>query len=339
MSNFTSDLQGMFTATGNTINLSIRSGVDRMSVYNLTQGAANQTTAVGVKYYWQNGMATGAKWTTFKSNAAAAANLEQYITSAGFFLVDSSQSNNSPVNATITAISTATPPVVTNTGTNGLSAGSVVKLINVAGAQQLGGMDFTVGYGTLSATTFSLDFMPAIAAGTTGSWKLIPYDPVFYPSRRSITAITSNANGTTTIELSVTHEYEVGQAIRVIVPAAFGMTQINGMVGNILSVVQTTTTNTITVDINSSGFTAFAFPLTTAVPFSPAETVPVGENTAVAIAAGVPYATDATINQTFLGIALTGGVNCPGGATSDVMMWHSSTTDLNDLSGNLVITQ
>ena len=339
MSDNTIIQQGFFTSTGSAVNIALRSGVDWMRVYNTTVAAANQTTAIGVEFYWQLGFPAGAQWEYLKSNAASAANLSQYLTSGGFTYVDSSLNRFGLVNATVTAVSTATIPVVTNSGTNGLSAGNVVRLLNVAGAPQLGGMDFTVGYGTLSATTFSLDFMPAIAAGTTGSWKLIPYDPVFYPSRRSITAITSNANGTTTIELSVTHEYEVGQAIRVIVPAAFGMTQINGMVGNIISVVQTTTTNTITVDINSSGFTAFAFPLTTAVPFSPAETVPVGENTAVAIAAGVPYATDATINQTFLGIALTGGVNCPGGATSDVMMWHSSTTDLNDLSGNLVITQ
>lgn len=339
MSNFTSDLQGMFTATGNNINLSIRSGVDRMNVYNLSQANGGQTSAVGIRYYWQAGMAPNAKWVVFATNAAAATNLEQYITSAGFTLIDSSLQTPGVLVSTITAVSADAIPVVTNTGTNGLAAGSVVRLINVAGAQQLGGMDFTVGYNTLSTTTFDLSYMAQIVAGTTGSWRNINFNPIFYPRRRSITAV-SSSGATTVVTMSVTHGYQVGQQVRFIVPAAFGMTQLNNLTGNIIAISDVTdgTVNSITVDIDSSAFTTFVFPLSAKVPFSPAEVVPVGENTAVALAANVAYDTDSTINRAYLGIQLTGGVSCPGGAADDVMMWQTSTTDLNDLTGQLVLS-
>lgn len=312
--------QGRFTSTGANVNLQIRSDVDWMKVYNVTQAAASQTTAVGVEYYWQRGFATGAKWTYFKSNAAAAANLSQYITSNGFTLLDTSIQAPGALQATITAVSNASIPVVTNSGTNGLVAGNVVRLINVAGAHQLDGYDFTVGYNTLSSTTFSLDYMPQIVAGTTGSWRLIPFNPIFYPSRRRITKITQASQAV--ITMSVTHGYKVGQAVRIVVPAAFGMVEMNNLLGNITAIDTTTTSgNTITVDIDSSSFTAFSFPLTAAGAFSPAEVIPVGEDTALALADGVDILSDATINQSYIGMQLTGGTNCPGGAASDVMYW------------------
>ncbi len=312
--------QGRFTSTGASVTLPIRSEVDWMMVYNITQAAASQTTAVGVKYYWQNGFPAGAKWTTFKSNAADAANLEQYITSNGFTLVDSSVQTPGVLNSTITAISNASIPVVTNTGTNGLTAGAIVRLFNVAGAQQLGGIDFTVGYNTLSTTTFSLDYMTQIVAGTTGSWRLIPYDPIFYPRRRYITNITQAAQAVVT--LSVTHGYQVGQSVRVVVPAACGMVEINNLEGTIVAInTNTSSGNTITLNINSTGFTAFAFPLTAAVPFSPAEIVPIGEDTGFALSQGANILSDATVNEAVVGMLLQGGVNCPAGANDDVIYW------------------
>jgi len=312
--------QGRFTSTGASVTLDIRSDVDWMAVYNVTQAAASQTTAVGVKYYWQRGFPAGAKWTTFKSNAVNAANLEAYATSSGFTLIDSSVQTPGVLNATITAISNASIPVVSNSGTNGLVAGDVVRLINVAGAQQLGGYDFTVGYNTLTTGTFSLDYMAQIVAGTTGSWRKINFDPIFYPRRRRITKITQATSAVVT--MSVTHGYKVGQVVRMVVPAAFGMVEMNGIQATITAVDTTTTTgNSITINVDSSAFTAFSFPLTAAVPFTVAEVVPMGEDTADALAQGVDILTDATLNTATLGMLLTGGASCPAGAASDVIYW------------------
>lgn len=317
---------GSFTSAGNNVTLQFPQGVDWIEVYNVTEANGSQTTALAVKFYWQATFAQNAMWSESTSNAANATNLLLYSTSGGFSLVDSSLQNPGVINATITAVSAASTPVVSNSGTNGLVAGSIVRIYNVAGAQQLGGIDFTVGLGTLTSGTFSLDYMSQIVAGTTGSWALIPFDPIFYPRHRYITKITQAAQAVVT--LSVTHGYQVGQAVRFNVDKAFGMKQINGLQGDIVAI--NTSTNTITVDINTTGFTPFVFPLTAAVPYTPALVVPIGEDTALALSSNVNILSDATLNTGYVGIILTGGAGFPGGASSDVLHWRAGTSYANN---------
>lgn len=322
-------LQGSFVSTGSSVYIPLRSGVTWMRVQNLTQLTAAQTVAVGVEYEWSiNFPDSEAKIAHFKSNAVNAANLIQYITTAGagFKLYDSSNQTPGALVSTITAISNAAIPVVTNTGVNGLAAGDVVRLVNIVGGQQLGGYDFTVGYNTLSATTFSLDYMAQIVAATTGSFRKINFNPIFYPRHRYITKITAAQQAVVT--MSVTHGYKVGQVVRFVVPPAFGMSQINGLQGTITAINTTTTTgNSITVDIDSSAFTAFAFPVTADVPFTPALVIPVGEDTAEAVSAGQNILSDATVNDATIGLVLAGGANNPAGANNDVIIWQAGTAD------------
>ena len=312
--------QGRFTSAGTAKTLTLRSDVDWMIVYNTTVAAAAQTTVLGVKYYWQRGFAADSKWTTMKSNAANAADLERMVTSSGFTLVDSSSAPEGTLNATVTDVSNAAIPVVSNSGTNALTAGDVVRLINVTTAQQLGGMDFTVGHNTLTSGTFSLDYMAQVVTATTGSWRKIKYNPLYYPRRRYVTAVTAASSAV--ITMSVTHGFTVGQSVRLVVPAAFGMIEADGLLGTITAIDTTVTTgNTITVDIDSSAFTAFAFPVSADVPFTFAEVVPVGEDTAQALTSSVNILSDATENTGYIGMTLAAGASNPGGATSDVMYW------------------
>lgn len=313
--------QGKFTSDGTAAELQIRSDVDWMRVLNYTIADADQTTAIGVEYYWQRGMSADTGIEYKKSNAANAANLTDALASGGFTLLDTSTSPLDSLNATTTAISTAAIPVVSNSGTNGLIAGDVVRIINTTSAQQLGGFDFTVGHNTLTSGTFSLDYMSQLAlAGTTGSWRKIKWDSQFYPRHRTITKATSSGVSTV-ITLSVTHGFTAGQAVRFIVPSVYGMVELDGLVGNITSVNTTLASgNTITVDIDSSAFTAFAFPVNADVPFSPALVVPIGET------ANGTYANildDATYNTSFIGMKLAAGVNSPAGANGDVIYWRA----------------
>jgi hypothetical protein len=309
--------QGRFTSDGTAVELQVRSDIDWMRVLNYTIADADQTTAVGVEYYWQRGMSADTGIEYKKSNAANAANLTDALASGGFTLLDTSGSPLDTLNATISGISTAATPVVTNTGTNGLVAGDVVRLTDVTSAQQLGGFDFTVGNGTLSGTTFSLDYMSQLAvAGTTGSWRKINWQSQFYPRHRYITKLTQATSAVVT--LSVTHGFTAGQAVRFIVPSAYGMTEINSLVGNITAI--STTNNTITVDIDSSAFTAFAFPATADVPFTPALVVPIGETADGTYANNLD---DATYNTSFIGMKLAAGTNSPAGSSSDVIYWRA----------------
>lgn len=315
--------QGSFTSAGSNVIIPLRGGVSWMNVYNVTQMNAG-TDGNGFQYYWQLGM-TGTNGIAYANLGSPQTGTAATYSSGMFQLIDTSAAVPGTINATITAVSTASIPVATNSSTNGLVAGNVVRIFNVAGAQQLGGIDFTVGYNTLNTTHFSLDYMAQLSvAGTTGSWTVINFDPIFYPRRRYITKISLASQAVVT--LSVTHGYQVGQMVRMVVPSAYGMPQMNGLLATIVAINTTTTSgNTITLDVDSSSFTAFAFPLTAAFPFSPAEVVPVGENTAFAESQGVNILSDATINESEIGLLLYAGDLSPAGSASDKIFWTAGT--------------
>lgn len=310
--------QGSFTSTGANVTIPLRSGVNWMKVFNLTQAAANQTTALAVEFYWQDCFAPGQQYAYYKSNAASAANLIEFTNTGGFTFVDSTALANTPgAIVALTAISSASIPVVA--ATNTLSAGAVVRLINVTGATQYSGIEFTVGYNTLSSSHFSLDYAPQIVAATSGSFRTIAYGPYYTPQNYTIASISQAAQAV--VVTTVAHNLTVGQAIRFNVPSAMGMVEMNGLTGNIVAVNTSTTVNSFTVDINSSGFTAFAWPLSGGVAFTPAQAIPYGEDTALANSLAVNVLGDATLNTGFIGMTLTGGAGFPGGASSDVLCW------------------
>lgn len=363
---FSGTVQGSFTSNGQTKYLNIRESVDWMIVQNLTVMAASQTTAVAAEFKWQRGvMAPNSQIAYFKSNAANAANLVQYTTAGGFQLFDNTV-NTPGASQAITSISTATPPLVTVTSTTtGLSNGSVIRIFNTTSGQQLGGLDFTINDLTAD-TSFSLVYMNAIAAATTGSYRLIPYNPYFYPPTRVISRIVSgpSANSalpasSTVVTFTVTHNFTIGQRVRFVVPTvsalAYGMTQLNNVEATVIGVGQADVTaprsigsvalqyNTITVDVDTTAFGSFVWPLTADAVHTPAQVVPVGETTAQAIAGGsigvvtstgattATYAVttvgtqdilgDSEVNIGQIGMALQGGAGFPGGASGNVIQW------------------
>lgn len=306
-------LQGNFVSTGASMSIPLRCGVDWMYVYNYTQAATQQADGVGVQFYWQNGMAADTGIEYQKTDSTDALNMLT-LSSGGFTYYDSSINTPGGL-VSVSAVSDATPPLVTAAAS--VPTGTIVRMLNITGAQQLGGYDFTATYE--SGITFELTYMVPIVAGTTGNYRVIPYDPYFYPRNRYITDIESSGVNTV-VTLSVTHGYTIGQAVRLIVPAAFGMVQANGLLGNVIGV--DLATNSITLDINSAGFTAFAFPLTDATPFTKAQVVPVGE-TANADIVNPNLLDDATRNEASFGMTLSGGADSPAGSESDLIYWQA----------------
>jgi hypothetical protein len=247
------------------------------------------------------------------------------VAPTGFYLVDTTVNVPGPGIAT-TGITGALPPVVTTGNTAGLAAGDIVRLFAPAGALQLGGMDFSVS-SVVDNTSFVLRDMPAIVAATplAGVYRRIPYDPYFYPRTRLITKITRSNPALVT--LSVTHTFLVGQKVRFIIPAvtaaAYGMTELDGVEATIIgqNLTDGTSTNTILVDVDTTGFTAFALPLTANPVHTFAQVVPVGANTATAINNGFDLLADASLNTGVLGVQLIAGTNSPAGVVGDVITW------------------
>lgn len=322
--------QGTFTqaSTATNIRIPLVSDVDWMRVYNVTIGAASQTTAIGVEYYWQRGFPNGAMIEYKKSNAANAANLTAYATTGGFTLIDTTVQTPGALNngsTGISGITNATPPVVTVGSTAGMAAGSVVRLFSTTGADEFGGMDFTVGYNTFSATQFDLSYMSAGGVGTAGSFRVIPYQPIFYPRNRYIASISKAAQAV--VVTTVTHGFQRGMKIRFRVPAVFGMVEMDNLEGTIVAVNTTNTVNSFTVDIDSSAFSTFTFPANGNQPFTPAQAIPDGMNTAYAANNDLNQLVDAEVNVGYIGIELAAGANSPAGAASNVIYWVAGKSD------------
>jgi len=312
----TAIFQGRFTSTGTRSQIDFRSDIDWMEVINGTVAAAGGA-GTGVKFLWQRGFGddSGFIYTKLAADDSIALGV---MANGGFTLVDTSDQTLGALNATVTTISGAAPPLVSAASTAGLANNDVVRILNVPGAQQFGGIDFTIG-NLVANTQFELTYAPTIVTTGVvagGTLRRVPFDPIYYPRRRYISAITQAA--TAVVTLTVTHGFTVGQVVRFEVPAAFDMTEINGLTGTVTAI--NAVTNTVTVDIDSSAFTAFAWPLTADVPFTPAQLVPVGEDSTST--AGITL-DDATFNDAVLSMLLAAGANSPAGTVGDVIYWRA----------------
>ena len=297
---------GYFTSTGVPFNVPLRGLPKDFQILNYTQMATTQNPGRVVRSEWRYGFTDGYAWTGTKTNASNAMN-ETIATSGGFTLVNTfNQTFGSAV--AVSGITNATPPVASTASTAGLIDGDTVRIITATGARQIAGMDFTID-NLVANTSFELIYGVAMgAAVTAGSYRKIYYDRPFAPRSRLITGITQAAQAV--ITLSVTHGYAVGEKVQILVGVDYGMTQINGKVGKIVAI--NTTTNTITVDINTTGFTAFAFPGDSTYPLTFAQTVPVGEIPTVI--------TGVTANEGVLAVNV-GSAVC--GSNNDVLYWRA----------------
>jgi len=309
--------QGSFTADGSAKYLVLRSDVDWITVLNLTEAVAT-TQDHGFRYYWQRGMTAGLGIVEYHPAADHTMAIDQVAAGAGFTLVDSSDTDpNARVILNGAFATNAAQPVCTSATTTGLETGSIVRLSGTTTAESISGFDFqidTVVAGVSFRMAYAMANAPG-AAATAGYYRHIPYDPIFYPRYRYIINITQAAAAV--IHTSVDHGYTVGQKVRVNVPAAFGMVEMDKLEATVTAV----TAGTITTDIDSTAFTAFAFALPAAVPFTMPTVNPIGIDTGTAIAGAVDLLSDSTLNTSYIGIKLAAGVLSPAGSNNDVIKW------------------
>lgn len=290
--------KGTFVSTGAAVTIAVPSGTDILEVYNYTQAAAS-ASGNGYYYYWDTNMGNNAMVTS--NGTANAATIG--VTTGGFTLYNPGSPTIYALNngsTGVSAWSNATPPVVTVGSTAGLAAGTIVRFTSLLGTANsvqalagYSGMDFSVGYGTFSGTTFSVDYLGApgsSVSAVSGNFRVIGYpitttnglgvittDGVWYPRRRFITKMA--ASGTSTvITLSVQHNYTVGEEIRLSLPGGSAIwgswsaldnyTNPSGTAASttpnswIITAVDTATGNghnSITINANSTGFSTWVF--------------------------------------------------------------------------------
>jgi len=330
--------QGSFTSDGTDKIIALRSDVDWVKVYNLTNIAAS-TQWAGCTWYWQREMDQDDAVTEFH---AAASQVTSLSTSAvgyngatyrGITLIDSSDRTPGAAVA-VTAGTNTTTPVYSTADTGTMANGAIVR-IQDTDQVNLNGLDFsvdTVTTDTSFALANTLATAPGIIAGT-GTYRIIAanrtiYD-MFYPRSRVISAISQAASGV--VRTLVDHGYTAGQKVRFKVPSSAGMDELDGQIATITAV----SVNTITVDIDTSAYTAFTFPTYAVGAYTPPQVIPIGE------AATSTYANtldDATVNTGFIGMILgTSGdaavaLGSPGGTTNDVIKWVAGKSFATDLT-------
>ncbi len=313
-------IQGSFTADGNAHLINLPCDVDFFEVENLTRIITPQA-GTGVKFRWMRGFAA-ASAIQEATDGAGVLTISQ-ITSNGLTLINTADPQVPGPQLTGTTYTAATK-IFTTSGTGTLQNGDIVEVYSVTGALQLSGYQFTVDQVTAN-TSFRIPFGPAGSVnGSAVSYRVIKFQPMYYPRRLFITAITQATSAVVTF--SVTHNLTVGQ--RIVfgqIPAMYGMTQISGLRGLITAI--STANNTVTVDIDSSAFTAFAFPLTAvaATPHTLPSAVPFGDgpNPASNPLGNQDVLDGATRNTAIRGMYLGAGANGPAGQSSDVIYWRA----------------
>jgi len=291
---------GTFVSDGTAVTLNLPSDVQEFDLINVSSvgSAAAATPVMWAK--WVLGMGAGQAIFVEKTNGAATLQAWNTTATNGFTrIADSSDLSPGPSLAQ-TATSNANPIVVSTVNTGSLAVGDVVRIINNTGAQQITGIEYTVT-AINAGVSFSLGYAGVApgSAGTGGFFRRIPFQAPFYPRNRTITNITAAASAV--ITLSVTHGFTVGQRVKILVPENWGMVEANNQYATITAI--NTTTNTITVDLDTSAFTAFAYPTSAqaAGGVGQAQVVPVG------MTAESPWENlldDATRNTAFRGIII-----------------------------------
>ncbi len=229
---------------------------------------------VSVESWWRRGMAQGAAQTTDQAVTSGILSSEA-VSSDGFRVYNTVNPPTFAALATTgTDINKTTFVVGLSGDTGSIQVGDVVRTYNNVGMFQISGYDHTVT--AVSAdTSITLGNMvvagPFAADSTSGFvQQIIPNR--MYPRWRYVAFISQASQ--CVVSTTVDNDFTVGEVVSLRVPSAFGMDEINNLQG----IVQSVSAASVTLDIDTSGFTAFAFPTSAvaAAGVSPAVIVPVG---------------------------------------------------------------
>lgn len=294
-------------ATPVAVNIPMTDKPDWVFVKNLTDWG-DTTASTSVYSEWFSSMPQGA-YKSMDQTVATNALASNAGTSGGFTFVDQT---NPPTFAkvAITSITASTGVVLTGT-TTGINVGDYVRLINVTGALELSTILFQVTAVSAGVSITLGMLATAVAAGlsigngTTGFYQKV-YPGFMYPKLSPVLYITQATQAK--VYFARPNDYTPGELVDFNIPTLYGMTQLSFLTATpvagatvnppgaarVLVVTNTATESSITINYDTTGFTAFAFPTSaqysTGANASPAICVPAGSGI-------VPFNGSATIPQ------------------------------------------
>lgn len=305
--------------------------------------------------YMANGIAFVDAPTTITGPLNASAVIRTQLAQNGISVIKGGIYTQGPTIAIASFATNAGPPVTTEFTTStdhGFRVGDNVRIVGMTTAPQMGGLVMTVT-AVGSTTTFTTLFDSTNAVTSVGSvYKVGNYaqqnSSLYYPQNRAIASI-KQANPMVVTTL-VQQNYAVGDKVRFQIPTVFGMTQLdstsNGLPVEftVVAVDNAVGTQTVSLDVDSTAFTAFSWTAAANYPYSLPIMVPQGEDNTNnlqqygVIPTPLPYANQdvlsfATQNTAQNGIlvgagdgtatATTGGII---GSTVDIFYWEAITS-------------
>jgi len=262
MAQYSKILRGTFTSTGVAKFLSLPMVPDMIEIWNKTKWATT-TNHVGTQAI---GFAEDAAGTAYVTESNGTAWLGKTITSGGFTFI----SAGTPTFGAATTSTAGTPvsqanPAVVHSVAHGLVTGDVVWIYGTTGMLQIAGIPYVITRTGADDFTIPVNSSGFAAAATSVSWKKFLYPDLYIPELCYITAISTGT--TTTITTSFNHNFVVGQEVGFTIPPQWGTTQLDSAVylqtrfqPQQAIVTAVGAANQLTVNVNSTGYTAFTYP-------------------------------------------------------------------------------
>lgn len=319
-----------FTSEGLGVKIPIPSSADYMRTTNVTQMALSGSVCVRGEWFGPkfgvgaSAVNDGLRWRKDGSHAILIDTFGTATASGGFTYVQSVPFVEPQNAAAITGITAASPAVVSQAA-HGYSDGDILQFYSTTGMLQIAGMNFQIS--TVNANDYTLIGLRAAgfaAAATAGFTRRISKMLAVEPQFLYITEITQANQAVVRTSVDPTQYYVVGMKVHFSIPYSFGMTQMNQLTGKI--VAMSAANYTMTVDIDSSAFTAFAFPASASSPTAPlfATLAPAGASTQFNPVTQVQTGYDFQFQPFRTGqftpyMFLAGGANSPAGAAADII--------------------
>jgi hypothetical protein len=244
-----------------------------------TGGGAGTYTAINPMYAeWYSSMAQGSYLGMGQSSVTGltASTFATQGASGGFTFIDQT---NPPTYAkvAITAIN-GTTGVVSTANTTGINVGDLVRLINVVGALEISGSPVFEVTAVSAGTSITLGLLATavtaglvIANGTTGFYQKV-YPGFMYPKSSTILYVTQATQAK--VYFAKPNDFTPGELVDFTIPTPYGMTQLSYLTATpvagatinppgaarVLVVTNTATESSITINYNTTGFTAFQYP-------------------------------------------------------------------------------
>lgn len=321
--------RGTFISDGTSRIIPVGHGVDYFKLVNGT--AINErTNGKGVIYEWYPALGDNDGFVTYYSGTPVVAMARLASIAGGpkpgmTFLDTTKQNVSNAYN--ITGTTAAVNPVITVANVAADLAGlarvipnrTVIRLSGAALPPSIRGIDYTVTAVDYGARTMTLGTHgTALPIGGAGSFRIVSYDwnPMWYPETRTVINITQAAQAV--CRTSVIHGYKVGQRVRMHVPVTSGMVQLD----NYDAIIVAVTAQTFTINVDTTAFTAFRWPLVADLPYQLPTVVPYGADGSLP---NLRVFDGAVENKGFVGMLLSGPTDliAPCGQNGDFMYWYA----------------